>query len=289
MIKIKTVTGIILYECDVKTLKECVEQAVKSGVCLDNADFKDADLESVDLKGVSLQWTNFEGANLSLSDLKGCNLSNTNLINTNCYGVNLNGAILRNSRIKSVNFSNASMRNIDFRSNLRIKTNDGFIQNSFVNTDLTSSLIDRLRFLQCDFSGAILSHTSIKYSYFQECNLNKVNLKGANIYKTSFGKCNLSQAIFRATNIFRTEFPESDILKADLGYAALPFSCGNISVKTSEYQRVRIAHYLLGWLEQADNLSEYEEKLKDFLKDYGSLDRFIEAQMEERKLSSKNS
>ena len=64
-------TGEVLYECEAKSLKECVVSAVASG----------ADLSVANLSGASLSRANLYGANLYGANLSGADLSGATLCN----------------------------------------------------------------------------------------------------------------------------------------------------------------------------------------------------------------
>jgi len=68
-------TGKILFELQCKSLKICIEAAVKSRADLSGADLSGADLSGADLSGADLSGADLYGANLSRADLYGANLS----------------------------------------------------------------------------------------------------------------------------------------------------------------------------------------------------------------------
>lgn len=90
------------------SIKECVEQAVIQGVCLDGVDLSGqnlshANLDDAQMAGVYLRGANFNGANLSeaifdYADFSGCDLSHA------CLAV---------SSLLNVNFGNASFSSTD--------------------------------------------------------------------------------------------------------------------------------------------------------------------------------
>jgi len=60
-------TGDIIWESEKTTYKEAVEDAIKSG-----ADLSEADLSGADLSGADLSEADLSGADLSEADLNGC-------------------------------------------------------------------------------------------------------------------------------------------------------------------------------------------------------------------------
>ena len=88
MIQIKhRFNGNVLFEADVKTVKECLEQAIKS--C---ANLSCADLSRAYLSGANLSGANLSGADLSGADLSGAYLSRAYLSGANLSGANLSCA-----------------------------------------------------------------------------------------------------------------------------------------------------------------------------------------------------
>ena len=96
MIEIKhRYTGSTLCSFESVDIKDCLQQAVKSGANLSGADLTGADLR---------------GADLSYADLRGADLSGANLNGAYLYGANLSGADLRGSYLSYANLSGADLR-----------------------------------------------------------------------------------------------------------------------------------------------------------------------------------
>jgi hypothetical protein len=76
-------TGSTIFEDASETMKETVENAIKSG----------ADLSEANLSGADLSWANLSRADLSRANLSGANLSGANLSWVDLSGANLSVAI----------------------------------------------------------------------------------------------------------------------------------------------------------------------------------------------------
>ena len=90
-IEIKTIWGDIIFthEKENNTVKDTLQEAVKSG-----ADLRGADLRGANLYGADLYGANLYGANLYGADLYGADLRGANLYGADLYGANLRGANL---------------------------------------------------------------------------------------------------------------------------------------------------------------------------------------------------
>ena len=99
------ITNAVLYEDDSKTIKECVEVAVKSGANLGSANLGGANLRGADLRGANLSGADLSGADLSSADLGSANLGSANL-----SGAYLRGAYLRGADLSGANLSGANLR-----------------------------------------------------------------------------------------------------------------------------------------------------------------------------------
>ena len=95
-IEIKTIWGDIIftYEKENNTVKDTLQEAVKSGADLYGADLYGADLYGANLYGADLRDADLGGANLRGADLYGANLRGANLYGANLYGADLRDADL---------------------------------------------------------------------------------------------------------------------------------------------------------------------------------------------------
>ena len=71
--KIKSVSGKVLFEADVKTMKE-LKELIKEGADLQYANLQYANLRDANLQGANLQRAYLQDANLQIADLQGANL-----------------------------------------------------------------------------------------------------------------------------------------------------------------------------------------------------------------------
>ena len=77
--KIKTVTGVIIFEKEGSTIREAIIAAVAKGADLKGAYLGGVNLEGADLKGAYLEGANLEGAYLGGANLGGANLEGADL------------------------------------------------------------------------------------------------------------------------------------------------------------------------------------------------------------------
>jgi hypothetical protein len=99
----------ILFSLETKSMKLCVEAAVKSGANLYGADLSGANLSGANLYGADLSGADLSGANLSGADLSGANLSGANLSGANLSGANLYGAYLSGADLSGANLYGADL------------------------------------------------------------------------------------------------------------------------------------------------------------------------------------
>ena len=138
-IEIKDTNGnvIFIYEKENNTIKDTIEEAVKNGVSLANADLKDTDLR---------------GANLS-----GANLSHADISNTNLRGADLRYAILECANFKCAILSDAILYCADLKcADLKCANLiDANLSGAYlVYADLKGADLNGV-----DLSGVNLSHT----------------------------------------------------------------------------------------------------------------------------------
>ena len=118
-IEIKSIWGSVLfsYEKEDNTIKDTLEEAIKSGAYLGGANLRDANLGGAYLGGANLRDANLGGANLGdanlggayLGDayLGGANLGDANLGGANLGGANLGGAYLGGAYLGGANLGDA--------------------------------------------------------------------------------------------------------------------------------------------------------------------------------------
>ena len=111
-IEIKSVLGNILFELEKEnnTIKETIEEAVKSGAYLGGAYLCEADLGGANLGGANLCGAYLRGAYLCEADLGGANLGGANLRGANLRGANLCCANLRGANLRDANLGGAYLR-----------------------------------------------------------------------------------------------------------------------------------------------------------------------------------
>ena len=78
-------TGDIIYSSEKTTMKEAVEESVKSEADLSEADLSEANLSEADLSEANLSEANLSEADLSEADLSKANLFEANLYEADLY------------------------------------------------------------------------------------------------------------------------------------------------------------------------------------------------------------
>jgi len=124
-IEIKSVFGLLLFECEADSLKGAVigavgEKADLRGADLREADLREAYLREAYLRGADLRGADLREAYLREADLRGAYLREAYLREANLYRANLRGADLREANLREANLYRADLRGADLRgANLR--------------------------------------------------------------------------------------------------------------------------------------------------------------------------
>ena len=149
--KIKSISGAVLYVSDKSTICETLEEAVAKG----------ADLQYANLKGANLARANLKGANLARANLQYADLRNANLYGANLYGADLYEANLKGANLYGANLYEANLKCADLqRANLN-------------GADLTGAKLWDANLTGADLTGADLTGADLKYA-----TVNNTNLEG---------------------------------------------------------------------------------------------------------------
>lgn len=87
--KILNITGEVIFEAEVLSMKDLIAEAVEN-----NVSFHNANLRGADLRGANLSYTDFHNANLRDADLRDADFHNANLRDANLRGADLRGVYL---------------------------------------------------------------------------------------------------------------------------------------------------------------------------------------------------
>ncbi len=98
----------VLFEGDYRTLRECIEDALRGGIDLSQVNLAYADLSEINLDGARLSGVNFSHANLT-----GANISEAVLHDCDFKGAALFNACLCHSDLSGSDFSDASFGGTD--------------------------------------------------------------------------------------------------------------------------------------------------------------------------------
>ena len=183
-IEIKDTNGnvIFIYEKENNTIKDTIEEAVKNGVSLANADLKDTDLRGANLSGANLshayfKWTNLSDANLSGSDLSNAIFNKANISNADLRGANLSCAHLSHADISNTNLRGADLRYAILEcANFKCAILSDAI---LYCADLKCADLKCANLIDANLSGAYLVYADLKGA-----DLNGVDLSGVNLSHT---------------------------------------------------------------------------------------------------------
>jgi len=114
----------VIFEADVKTMKECLAAAIKAKANLHPADLSSANLRYANLSFADLSSADLSSADLSYANLRYADLRYTNLGSANLRYVNLGYADLRSANLRYADLRYANLGYADLRSaNLRSAKN----------------------------------------------------------------------------------------------------------------------------------------------------------------------
>jgi uncharacterized protein YjbI with pentapeptide repeats len=116
--EIKSNSGAVIYKSDkVKTIKDLVQEALKAGADLSEANLAAADLQAIKIgeNGVAI----FKGANLSramlsASTLSGADFSRANLSHATFFGAKLHRACFAGANLMGASLIKADLSSADF-------------------------------------------------------------------------------------------------------------------------------------------------------------------------------
>jgi len=149
--------GKILFELQCKSLKICIEAAVKS---------------KADLSGAYLTHANLDGAYLTHANLDGAYLAHANLSGANLYGAylthaNLDGAYLTHANLDGAYLTHANLYGADLSG-----------------ANLTHANLSGAYLYEACLDGAYLTHANLSGANLIHANLYGANLDGADGEKT---------------------------------------------------------------------------------------------------------
>ena len=112
-IEIKSVFGKVLfaYEKENNTIKDTLEEAVRSNADLGNAYLRNADLRNAYLRNAYLRNADLGNADLGNADLRNADLGNAYLRNADLRNAYLRNAYLGNADLRNADLGNAYLRN----------------------------------------------------------------------------------------------------------------------------------------------------------------------------------
>ena len=161
----------VLFKSDSSSIKETIEDAIRKGISLNEADLRGADLTYADLRGADLSGANLKdaylngtilnGADLRGADLSGAKFNCADLMGANLNNVNLSGADLRGANLNKINLRGADLSGA-----------------SLHNVSLSEALLHG-----ADLSGAVLMDANLNGSILHNANLNGAILHRADLMR----------------------------------------------------------------------------------------------------------
>jgi len=114
-IQIKSLWGSVLFEFEKEdnTIRETVEEAIKSGANLSGANLSGMNLSGMNLSGIDLSRSNLSRTNLSWTNLSKTDLSEANLSEADLFGSNLSKANLSGTNLSKANLSRVNLFGVD--------------------------------------------------------------------------------------------------------------------------------------------------------------------------------
>jgi len=155
----KRKTDEVIFESDKEnnTIKETVEEAVRQGISLHEADLHcaylrgvdlySADLSCADLSGAHLHWANLNSVNISGADLTRADLSRVDITHADLHGANLLGTNLSSANISCSNLTGADLGCADLR------------YCNLCSANLTDSYLRGANIEYCSFDRACFDNT----------------------------------------------------------------------------------------------------------------------------------
>lgn len=137
-------------------------------------------------------------------DLRGSLLGHLNFDQVDLSGVQFQQAELeavsfKGATLDSTNFKNAQLRGVSFEEAI-LKSTD-FTRAVFANVSFAEALIENVNFSYTDMSGMALSFLDCQNCSFVETNLSKSVLDNARLIRSDFTKANLRGTIFKSTDV----------------------------------------------------------------------------------------
>lgn len=89
-------------------------------------------------------------------------------------------------------------------------------QANFSNMDLSSVIMERAKFVDCNFFQTNLSFAEATHTQFCNCMMMNINGDEANFYKSDFRNCILQNSNCAHANFMKSKFVQSDVYKMNI-------------------------------------------------------------------------
>lgn len=213
-----------------------VKQLMVTKTCI-RCDLRAAKLESLNLKGANLEGSNLQGANLSGTDLQGAylvgaTLDDANLVKANLNNVWLMRASMMNANLEDAqiygylqgaNLASAILRNVDFTSGDRFRTNDLSYVN-FRSANLSGAALSGTNLQGANLQGANLQEAKLNKQVagvIRQTNLSDATLRGADLSKANLEEAVFTQATLQSANLTNASLRKAVLIRSNLQGANL--------------------------------------------------------------------
>jgi len=176
------------YDCETFAGNREHLNNLKKGVSFWNTWRAENRNEEIDIRGACLKEANLPNINFSNASLQNIDLGEATLTGADFTGANLEGANLKEASLAQALFKGANMKGI----NLKEVTLD--------NADLSGSIlmyanIKEISLFKADLRGADLRYANIKEATLVEVDFRKADLRGADLHEATIRDCKFEGAI----------------------------------------------------------------------------------------------
>ena len=155
--------------------------------------------EEIDLRGACLKEAKFPNINFSNASLQNVDFGEAVLDGADFTGANLEGANLKEASLKDAKFKNVNLTGANLKE-VDLREQD------FSNSDLSYINLKEAQLNEIDFRNAILKGANLKEASISEVNFGNADLTGVNLSEASIHETNFKGATASSSTIFPPGF-----------------------------------------------------------------------------------
>ncbi len=155
--------------------------------------------EEIDLRGACLKEAKLPNINFTNASLQNVNLGEAILTGADFTGANLEGANLKEASLKDAKFRNVNLTMANLKE---VELNE----QDFSNSDLSYINLKEAQLNEVDFRNAILKGANLKEASISEVNFGNADLTGANLSEASIHETNFKGATASSSTMFPPGF-----------------------------------------------------------------------------------